>query len=91
MRGDLAWQAPDMLARRQLCMVRELAAVISLTEDDRRRALNLSDRDWQAWTDFVTADGPMPTRPPLPDMLMRLGETAFHLSLLAERRSAATG
>jgi hypothetical protein len=69
-------------------MVQALGEQISLTTDDRRRALNLTDREWAAWTAFL-AGGPLPTEPSLPDMLQRLGKVAFNLSLLTERLEKA--
>jgi hypothetical protein len=85
---NLAWQATDNLARAQLAVFHGLGDQIRLTEDDRRRVLNLDDQAWTAWSDFL-ADGPLPAEPPLPEMLRRLGETAFTLSMLAERRAVA--
>jgi hypothetical protein len=82
---NLAWQATDDLTRTQLAMFHMLGDQISLTRDDRRRALDLDDRTWAAWTDFM-AEGPLPSEPSLPDMLRRLGETTFHLSVVAEGR-----
>jgi hypothetical protein len=82
---NMTWQATDDLTRAQLAMVQALCDSISLTQDDRRRALNLDVRTWLAWADFL-ADGPLPAEPPLPEMLRRLGETAFNLSVVAERR-----
>ena len=82
----LSWQAPDTLARAQLAVFHGHVDQIRLTEDDRRRVLNLDDQAWTAWSDFL-ADGPLPSDPPLPEMLRRLGETAFTLSTLAERRA----
>lgn len=79
---DLTWQAIETLTRTQLAMFHALSDQVSLTADDRRRALNLDNRTWRAWTDFLSA-GPLPAEPPLPEMLRRLGETAFHLSLIA--------
>jgi hypothetical protein len=79
----LALPAIDNLTRAQLAMFHSLGDHASLTEDDRRRALDLDDRTWTAWTDFLS-DGPLPAEPPLPEMLRRLGETAFHLSMVAE-------
>lgn len=81
---NLAWQATDALTRAQLAMFHEVGDAASLTGDGRRRALNLDDRTWREWTDFLT-DGPLPAQPPLPEMLRRLGETAFSMSLMAER------
>jgi hypothetical protein len=80
----LAWQAIDTLTRTQLALFHALCDQISLTEDDRRRALDLDDRSWTAWTNFLS-DGPLPAQPPLPEMLQRLGETAFRLSVVGER------
>jgi hypothetical protein len=83
----LALPAIDDLTRAQLAMFHALGDHASLTEDDRRRALELDDRTWTAWTDFLS-NGPLPAEPPLPEMLRRLGETAFHLSMVTEADSA---
>lgn len=85
MRRNLTCQATNSLTRAQLAIFHMLGDEISLTEDDRRRALGLDDRTWTAWTDFLS-DGPIPAEPPLPEMLRRLGETAFRLSVAAEGR-----
>ncbi len=85
---DLGWQAIDNLARAQLAMVHALCDEIKLSPDDRRRALNLDDQAWRAWTDFLE-DGPLPAQPPLPEMLQRLGETAFNLAVVADQRGSA--
>jgi hypothetical protein len=79
---NLAWQATDDLTRVQLAMFHGLGDEMSLTADDRRRALGLDESVWTAWTDFLS-DGPVPAEPPLPEMLRRLGETAFRLSAVA--------
>jgi hypothetical protein len=80
---DPAWQAIDDLIRSQLAMFHSLGDHASLTEADRRRALALDDRTWSAWLDFLY-DGPLPPEPPLPEMLRRVGEASFHLSMAAE-------
>jgi hypothetical protein len=80
---DPAWQAIDDLTRAQLTMFHALGDHASLTGDDRRRALALDDRTWSAWLAFLS-DGPLPAEPPLPEMLRRVGEAAFHLSRTAE-------
>ena len=85
---NLPWQAIDTITRAQLSMVHALGDQINLTPDDRRRALNLDDRTWKAWTDFLT-NGPLPAEPPLPEMLQRLGEAAFNLSMVAEQRAVS--
>lgn len=80
---NLAWQLVDDVARAQLAMFHAVGDKVSLTEDDRRRALGLDDGAWAAWTDFLAA-GSLPTAPPLPEMLQRLGQTSYNLSVLAE-------
>jgi hypothetical protein len=82
---NLAWAATDTLTRAQLAMFHGLGDQVRLTEDDRRRALDLDDRTWAAWTDFLS-DGPLPAEPKLPEMLRRLGETTYNLAMLADRR-----
>lgn len=84
---NLAWQATDQMTRAQLAMLHELGDDISLTQDDRRRALNLDERTWAAWEDFMR-DGPLPAVPALPDMLQRVAQTAFRLSVVAKRLDA---
>ena len=79
---NMAWQAADRLARNQLAMFQALADQINLTPDDRHLALNLDDRAWTAWMDFLW-DGPLPADPPLPDMLRRVGQAAFNLLAVA--------
>jgi hypothetical protein len=81
---NLAWQATASLTRAQLAMFHALGDQISLSQDDRRRALDLDDRTWMAWASFL-ADGPLPAEPPSPEMLRRLGKAAFNLSIVAER------
>jgi hypothetical protein len=74
------WQATDDLTRTQLSMFHGLGDQLNLPDDDRRRALDLDDRTWKAWTDFM-ADGPLPTQPDLPEMLRRISRTAYNLSV----------
>ena len=83
---NLPWQATGSLARAQLALFHGLGDTIGLTADDRCRALGLAPRTWAAWTDFL-AEGPLPAEPALPDMLLRLGETNFHLSATAGRQA----
>ncbi len=82
---DRTWQAADTVTRAQLALFEALGDLISLTEDDRRRALNLDYDTWLAWQDFLS-DGHLPSEPPLPDMLLRLGESAFSILTVAEAR-----
>jgi len=81
---NLTWQATDDLTRAQLAMFHALGDEISLTPEDRRRALDLDPPTWTQWTAFL-ADGPLPPQPPVPEMLRRLGETVYTLSKVAER------
>jgi hypothetical protein len=83
---NLAWQATDKLTRAQLELFHVLGDRISLTQDDRRRALGLDDRTWSAWTGFLAA-GPLPAEPPLSVMLGCLGQTAFNLSIMVQQRA----
>jgi hypothetical protein len=64
-------------------MVQAMAQQLNLTSDNWRRALNLTDRQWRAWTNFLVK-GLLPAEPLPPDMLRRLGEVAFNLSWRAE-------
>jgi hypothetical protein len=84
MMHNLTLRSSDLLTREQLAMFNALSDQVRLTEDDRRRALDLDERAWTAWVGFL-ADGPLPALPPVPEMLRRLGETAFNLSVMAER------
>jgi hypothetical protein len=81
---DRAWQATDDLTRAQLMMFHALGDQIHLSEEDRRRALNLDDRTWMAWVNFL-ADGPLPAEPAAQEMLRRLGKAAFNLTVTAEQ------
>ena len=56
---DRDWGATGDLTRAQLVMFHALGDQIHLSEEDRRRALNLDDRTWMAWVKFL-ADGPSP-------------------------------
>ena len=80
---DRDWQATGDLTRAQLVMFHALGDQIHLSEEDRRRALNLDDRTWMAWVKFL-ADGPLPAEPAAQEMLRRLGKAAFELMIMAE-------
>jgi hypothetical protein len=79
-------QANDDIARAQLGLFHDLSDRINLAPEERRRALDLGDGDWRAWDDFL-ADGPLPSWPPLPDMLRRLGSVVFNLSIMTDSRT----
>lgn len=78
---DPAWQSIDRFVRAQLAMFHALSDQIRLSHADRRRSLNLDDHAWLAWTDFLS-NGPLPAQPQPPEMLRRLGEIAFNLSMV---------
>jgi hypothetical protein len=81
-----AWQAEDQLARAQFFVFHAICDQLGLCEDDRRVALALDRRAWGAWREFVS-DGPLPTEPPLPEMLQRLGMTTYRMSVEAEQHA----
>ncbi|OYV37588.1 MAG: hypothetical protein B7Z80_12420 [Rhodospirillales bacterium 20-64-7] len=78
----------DMLTRSQLAMFRFLSDQAGLTSDDQRRALGLALNAWREWNQFLS-HGPRPADPPVTDMLLRLGETAFSVSLAIECQAMA--
>jgi hypothetical protein len=57
------------------------------SEDDRRRALLLSEQEWSAWSEFLD-DGPLPAQPQLPVMLRRLGSASHRLAVMADGTGA---
>ena len=71
------------VVRREFRGFIEIGNAIRLPDDDRRRALNLSEREWADWTRLLT-DGPLPERPVLPEMLRRLGSACYCLTMMAE-------
>ncbi len=81
---DRPWQSTDDLTRAQLAMFHALGDQIQLSGEDRRRALDLDDRSWRAWVNFL-ADGPLPAEPAAQEMLRRLGKAAFNLTVAAEQ------
>jgi hypothetical protein len=81
---DRSRQSTDDLTRAQMAMFHALGDQIQLSEEDRRRALNLDDRTWRAWVNFL-ADGPLPAEPAAQEMLRRLGKAAFDLMITAEQ------
>lgn len=74
----------DNVARAQLLMLARLGDALHLSPDDCRRALDLSDPEWQAWRDFRDCRHPLPARPALPDMLRRVARVSFNLGIVAE-------
>jgi hypothetical protein len=76
-------QTIDHVARREFRSFIEVSDAIRLSEEDRRQALRLSEREWADWTGLL-AEGPLPAEPVLPDMLMRLGTASYSLSMIGE-------
>jgi hypothetical protein len=85
---SLTWCATDNLARSQFQMFSELGEQMRLSDDDRRRVLLLSEREWADWADFMQ-DGPLPPQPNLPVMLRRLGSASHRLAVMADRAGIA--
>ncbi len=81
---DRARQATDDLTRAQLLMFHALCDQVHLSEENRRRALNLDDHTWMGWVNFL-ADGPLPAEPAAQEMLRRLGRAAFDLMVAVEQ------
>jgi len=85
---NLSWESTDTLARSQFRIYQELGDAARIAEEDRREALLLDQREWSHWADFLN-EGPLPASPPLPDMLVRLGQASYRLAVLAEARGRA--
>ena len=77
--------AATALTRSQFRIFSDIGDMIALTDDDRRRALCLTEREWTDWLGFLT-DGPLPEQPDVPDMLCRLGSVSHLLAIIAEGR-----
>jgi hypothetical protein len=82
---NLTWCATDNLARSQFQVFSQIGEEMRLSEDDRRRVLLLSEREWADWSDFLQ-DGPLPAQPQLPVMLQRLGNASHRLAVIAEQQ-----
>lgn len=80
MSSGLTAATDQTLARGQLQLFHELGMICDLTADDQRRLLSLSDPEWQAWRHFLRG-GPLPVRPSVPDMLLRLAVAAYGISV----------
>jgi len=70
-------------------MLNQLGEEAKLSTDDRRRALNLTAPEWQAWSEFLDRQGPLPLRPQLSDMLQRIAGLAYALALIIDERRDA--
>lgn len=82
------WDTIGDLARNEWRLYAGLGDQMQIDAEDRRRALLLNQRQWSDWEIFLS-DGPLPTEPPLPVMLRRLGQASHHLALLAEHQHAS--
>lgn len=82
-----SWEAMDDLARNQWRLYTGLGDQMQIDAEERRRALLLDPRQWTDWEGLLS-DGPLPTEPPLPVMLRRLGHASHSLAVLAERQDA---
>jgi hypothetical protein len=82
---SMTWCATDNLAKSQFQVFSQIGEQMQLSQDDRRRVLLLSEREWSDWSDFLQ-EGPLPAQPQLPEMLMRLGNASHRLALVAERQ-----
>jgi hypothetical protein len=83
----MTWLTTDKIARDQFQVFSHLGDQMQLSEDEQRRVLLLSDKQWSDWSDF-RQDGPLPSEPNLPVMLRRLGSASHRLAMLADRRGA---
>jgi hypothetical protein len=84
---SLTWIATDSLARSQFRMFSEIGEQMHLSDEDQRRVLLLSEREWADWSDYCN-NGPLPAEPQLPEMLRRLGNASHRLAVIAERNPA---
>lgn len=84
---SMTWLTTDKIARDQFEVFSQIGDHMQLSEDDQRRVLLLSDKQWSDWSDF-RQDGPLPAEPQLPVMLRRLGSASHRLAVLADRRAA---
>lgn len=74
----------DTLARNQFGVFDRVGNAITISDEDRRRVLLLSEQEWSAWAQ-VRDGGPVPAQPGLPVMLLRLGAATHRLTRIAER------
>lgn len=80
-------QTTYAIARDQIRIFDDYGDRIALSEDERRRLLLLSEPEWSAWN-RVPRGGDVPSEPPLPVMLRRLGAASHRLAVLAERAAS---
>ena len=68
------------LARGELRLFDELGAEGALSAEEQRRLLELTEAEWSAWSRFLY-EGPLPSLPRLPDMLLRLATAAYEIAV----------
>ena len=83
MSNDTFPENTSSLARVQMRLFGDVGASAHLTVDQQRALLELSYSEWEAWERFMR-DGPLPPRPGLPDMLLRIGAALHQLTVAAE-------
>jgi hypothetical protein len=72
------------LARNQFDAFDRIGNEITISDEERRRVLLLSEAQWSEWS-RVRDGGPVPNEPGLPLMLRRLGAATHRLTRIAER------
>lgn len=80
---DYSSHAPSShasLARGELRLFDELGAEGALSAEEQRRLLALTEAEWSAWSRFLR-EGPLPSLPRLPDMLLRLATAAYEIAV----------
>lgn len=72
--------SPDHVARDEMRLFNDLGTEGALSAEDQRRLLDLTEAEWSAWSLFLR-EGPLPSLPRLPDMLLRLATAAYALAV----------
>lgn len=83
MSSGLDCHSVDTLARGEMNLFAQLGRLGGISTEDQQRLLSLSDAEWSAWRRFL-GDGPMPTWPNLPDMLLRLATAAYSIAVMLD-------
>ncbi len=83
MSQDAVTEHTSSLARMQMRLFGDVGASARLTAEQQRALLELSDQEWTAWQCFL-CNGPLPARPGLPEMLVRIGAALHRLAVASE-------
>jgi hypothetical protein len=75
---------PCTLTRRQFDAFNEVGRAVRISDDERRRLLLMSAREWSAWEAFLADDGALPARPEIPVVLRRLASASYRLAVRAD-------